>query len=279
MAKVHSGEEQLFLQEYPRGVYDPKREWLVDFEEIAGFDTAHLTTEVVMNRPLNGLVWPCRDAGNVMKEAYDDGDGINCVVRQICAKYKKDRAEVEAEFDKISETIQPERKKGITAIQILEWCKLHGVTGYIIWNGALIAKSEAAKHVEKSLVVHIIGGHAYFMESSINKFHHMEVITPSAPGPRKLALQPRPNEDATFKDWEQWHLEVQTNQQLDAVLCYYAGDMNEVRDAYLRCGYVPKQVMKDMLSIRMLKVHDFGGRAVTIHSVPAEHDELLNLTS
>ena len=62
MAKVNSGEESLFLQDYPLGVYDPKREWLVDFEEIAGFDTAHLTTEVVMNRPLNGLVWPCRDA-------------------------------------------------------------------------------------------------------------------------------------------------------------------------------------------------------------------------
>ena len=86
MVKVNSGEEPLFLQDYPLGVYDPNREWLVDFEEIAGFDTAHLTTEVVMNRPLNGLVWPCRDAGNVMKEAYDDGDGINCVVRQICAK-------------------------------------------------------------------------------------------------------------------------------------------------------------------------------------------------
>ena len=31
MAKVNSGEEKLFLQDYPRGVYDPKREWLVDF--------------------------------------------------------------------------------------------------------------------------------------------------------------------------------------------------------------------------------------------------------
>ena len=86
MVKVNSGEEPLVLQDYPLGYYDPNREWLVDFEEIAGFCTAHLTTEVVMNRPLNGLVWPCRDAGNVMKEAYDDGDGINCVVRQICAK-------------------------------------------------------------------------------------------------------------------------------------------------------------------------------------------------
>ena len=49
MAKVNSGEEKLKLQDYPLGIYDPEREWLVDFEEIAGFDTAHLTTEVVMN--------------------------------------------------------------------------------------------------------------------------------------------------------------------------------------------------------------------------------------
>ena len=62
-------------------------------------------------------------------------------------------------------------------------------------------------------------------------------------------------------------MEVAANEQMDAEHYYYAGDMNEVRDAYLRCGYVPKQLMKDMLKIRMLKVHDFGGRAVTIHSV------------
>ena len=153
------------------------------------------------------------------------------MVRQICAKYEKDRAEVEAEFDNISETIQPEREEGITAIQILEWCKLHDVTGYIIWNGALIAKYEGNQEGEKSLAVQIIGGHAYFMESTNNKFHHMEVITPSAPGPRKLAFQPRPSKDATFEDWEEWHMEVQANQQMDAEHYYYAGDMNEVRDA------------------------------------------------
>ena len=73
-------------------------------------------------------------------------------------------------------------------------------------------------------------------------------------------------------------MEVQANQQMDAEHYYNAGDMNEVRDAYLRCGYVPKQLMKDMLKNRMLKVHDFGGRAVTIHSVPADHDELYEFT-
>ena len=33
--------------------------------------------------------------------------------------------EVEAEFDSIAETIQPDREERITAVQVLEWCKRH----------------------------------------------------------------------------------------------------------------------------------------------------------
>ena len=54
-------------------------------------------------------------------------------------------------------------------------------------------------------------------------------------------------------------MEVQANQQMDAEHYYYAGDMNEVRDAYLRCGYVPKQLMKDMLKIRGARLRRKGG--------------------
>ena len=98
---------------------------------------------------------------------------MNCVVKQICAKYKMDRMEVEAEFDAISETIAPGRKDGVTAMQILEWCKRHQANGYIVHNGKLTAKHEAVDqyHHLPTLCVQIVGGHAYVMKSTKRWMH------------------------------------------------------------------------------------------------------------
>ena len=69
-----------------------------------------------------------------MDEAFED-DGVNCVVRQICAKFELEREDVEAEFTAIGDWVE-----GITPKQILEWCKRRGLYGMIVWNNALIAK-------------------------------------------------------------------------------------------------------------------------------------------
>ena len=108
-----------------------------------------------------------------MDEAFVEGDGVNCVVRQICAKYKMDRIEVQAEFDAISETIAPGKEEGVTAIQILEWCKRHQVNGYIVHNGKLKAKHEVVDqdHNLPALCVQIVGGHAYVMKSAKRWMH------------------------------------------------------------------------------------------------------------
>ena len=81
-------------------------------EVISGIDEPHVTTTAILNRPLNALRLRCVNPENVMDEAFVEGDGMNCVVRQICAKYHMDRAEVEAEIDEISESIAPDREEG-----------------------------------------------------------------------------------------------------------------------------------------------------------------------
>ena len=71
-----------------------------------------------------------------------------------------DRAEVEAEIDEISESIAPGREEGVTAMQILEWCKRHGVNGFVVHDAALIAKYEVKDkdHNLPALCVQIVGG-------------------------------------------------------------------------------------------------------------------------
>ena len=107
-----------------------------------------------------------------MEEAFVE-DGVNCVVRQISAKYGIPREEIEAEFTDISETIQPSMEEGITAMQILEWCKRHQVNGYIVHNGKLKAKHEVVDqdHNLPALCVQIVGGHAYVMKSAKRWMH------------------------------------------------------------------------------------------------------------
>ena len=51
--------------------------------------------------------------------------------------------------------------------------------------------------------------------------------------------------------------------------------MTIVRDTYLRAGIVPRLVMNMFLDIRQVKVPDFGGRMVTIRSVPTEYTSIL----
>ena len=67
--------------------YDPAGEWQYSMMEVSGFDDGPYgrpSTTAVMDRPLNGFRWPCKDTHNVMPEAYQE-DGVNCVVRQLCA--------------------------------------------------------------------------------------------------------------------------------------------------------------------------------------------------
>ena len=54
--------------------------------------------------------------------------------------------------------------------------------------------------------------------------------------------------------------------------------MKVVSDAYLRAGIVPRLVMKNFIDIRMVTVPDYGGRTVTIRSVPAEYASILEFT-
>ena len=77
-----------------------------------------------------------------MDEAYEE-NGMNCVVRQICALYRMERLDVEQEFDMINDMIpDPPRAEGISPLQILEWCRRNQKNGYIVWNNTLIAKHE-----------------------------------------------------------------------------------------------------------------------------------------
>ena len=117
LEKVKRGEEIMVVYEESdvRAIYDPTREWEYSMEKIMGIDEPMVTTQAVLNRPLNGFKVPCAHIEDVMQEAFEN-DAVNCVIRQICAKYCFERAEVEAEFDDIAQTIAPERAKGITAI-------------------------------------------------------------------------------------------------------------------------------------------------------------------
>ena len=121
--------------------YDPAGQWEYSMMEVSGIDTApfrEATTTAVMDRPLNGYRWPCKDPDNVMPEAYE-GEG-NCVVRQLCAMYGLEQEDVEEEFNAIGDW-----SEGITARQILEWCRRRGVSGYCVWNNCLVAKHEAER--------------------------------------------------------------------------------------------------------------------------------------
>ena len=68
-------------------IYNPSDKWLFSTETVKGVDEP---PEIIMRRPLNGLRWPCKNPENVMPEAYAD-DGVNCVIRQLCALYKLDQ--------------------------------------------------------------------------------------------------------------------------------------------------------------------------------------------
>ena len=199
-----------------------------------------------------------------MEEAFVD-DGVNCVVRQISAKYGIPREELEAEFTDISETIQPDIEEGITSMQILEWCKRPDLNGYIVWSHALIAKHEVANqdHNWQSLCVQVVGGLAYVMKSA-KRWTHADVRTRQPSRLRKLYTPPKESKEPVFDI-------VPMLEDHDD----YAGDMNFVRDACLRIGIVPNQSMKDFLTIRQLKIPDFGERTITIHSVPQEFHSIL----
>ena len=90
------------------------------------------------------------------------------MVRQICAKYGLEREDVEAQFDSIAETIQPDRDEGITSRQVLERCKLREINGYIVRHIALVGKHEVEDqyHNEKSLCLQVVGYHAYVMKDA-----------------------------------------------------------------------------------------------------------------
>ena len=96
--------------------------------------------------------------------------------------------------------------------------------------------------------------------------------------PRKLYHQPKPSKDPVFEEWTQW---VHEGDELPMEEDHYwfDGDMKAVRDAYIRNGIVTfKLMMKDFLSIRKFVVPDYGGREVTIHSVPEDHKYILEFT-
>ena len=99
-------------------VYNPHGEWFYSMMQVRWdrHDGNNPTTTAVLDRPLNGFHFPCRDVEDVMEEAYAD-DGVNCVVRQICARYNLEREAVEAEFNEIG-----------------DWSE--GITPLSAWSGA-----------------------------------------------------------------------------------------------------------------------------------------------
>ena len=280
LEKVNSKEIKLTIaQDSEVNVtFDPTKIWEYSMEVISGIDEPQVTTTAILNRPLNGLRLRCVNPENVMDEAFVEGDGMNCVVRQICAKYNMSKEEVEAEIDDISEAIAPGREEGVTAMQILEWCKRHGVNGYIVHNAALIAKYEVNNqdHNLPALCVQIVGGHAYFMKTA-KRWQHARVSDRQPPLPRKLYVQPKPSKDPVFEEWTKWQDSSLLPMEEDHY--WFDGDMKVVRDAYIRNGIVTfKLMMKDFLSIRKIIVPDYGGREVTIHSVPEEYQSILEFT-
>ena len=91
--------------------YDPDDEREYSIEVVARLDEPVVTTTAILNRPWHALKLRCISPENVMGEAFAEGNGINCVVRQTCAKYNSSREEVEAEIDDTSETIAPGREE------------------------------------------------------------------------------------------------------------------------------------------------------------------------
>ena len=92
--------------------------------------------------------------------------------------------------------------------------------------------------------------------------------------PRRLYAPPRPSKDPVFEEWTEW-MPQRDELPMDEDHYWFAGNMNVVRDAYIRMGIANyKLAMKDFISIRKITVPDFGGRIVTIQSVPQDHKYL-----
>ena len=70
--KVKRGEEILVIYEESdvRAVYDPTCEWEYTMEKIMGIDEPMVTTQAVLNRPLNGFKVPCAHIEDVMQGAF-----------------------------------------------------------------------------------------------------------------------------------------------------------------------------------------------------------------
>ena len=152
-----------------------------------------------------------------------------------------------------------------------------------MFNSALRAKYEVEggqdgkqDHNLPALCVQIVGGHAYFMKTA-KRWQHARVTDMQPSLPRKLYVRPKPSTDPVFEEWTQWSYVDEL--PMDEDHYWFDGDMNTVRDTYIRNGIASfRLTMKDFLSIRKMTVPDYGGRIVTIHSVPEEYQSILEFT-
>ena len=74
MERVNAKEDVIIIYEESdvTAVYDPDGEWLYAMETITGLDGPEVTTEAVLNRPLNGMKYPCAHIEDVMQEAFEN---------------------------------------------------------------------------------------------------------------------------------------------------------------------------------------------------------------
>ena len=128
------------------------------------------------------------------------------------------------------------------------------VNAYIVWNNVLVAKYDAgeARQYINSVALEIVGDHAVIHRCS-KAFAHMRVGEPGVLCEKKLAN----TVVGKSPPWEEWR--EYPGFTLEEGWHYCTTDLEEVRDEYLRQGYVPRQSLSDFTKIRKLTI----GKTVT----------------
>ena len=77
--------------------------------------------------------WP----KNILPQAFE-ATPHNCVTYQLSALLKRDREDIEADFDKLEGGAW--RQEGISTDLLREWCEKHQSSCYVLWGNRLITK-------------------------------------------------------------------------------------------------------------------------------------------
>ena len=115
------------------------------------------------------------------------------------------------------------------------------------------------------------------MKKDARAWQNAHIASMQPPLPRQLKVQPKPSKDPVFEEWSNWELDDEILPMTEDHY-YYVGNMEHVEKTYIQKGIIPRVTMRDFTTISKLTVADFGGRVVTVHSVPDNYEELLKFT-